>query len=242
MVEFKSQVRTSLILLLWFQGQFYFQSLCDALWIYLVSAIHWPIWDLGSVLSCNSVIFRIYCLLSWVRNSHVWLSCDPWSSYTSLWSPFPKLLPLLDLFSPLWFTDAPLLDLIFRKWWLFFFFFFFNTALHFLRLCHIRAKMWKDRVRKKISICPMHLRPQEGTYPPSEPGNDNRKVHSWNPPAISLLHLLPQLILVLPHRNRNWEYNRVRWMPWILLVNNQNGRWFWELPKFEMGARREDGL
>lgn len=107
------------LLLLWFQCQFYFQSLCDALWICLVSAIHWPIWDLGSVRLCNSVIFKIYRLLSQVGYSHVWLSCDPWSSYASLWNPFPKLLPLLDRFSSLWFTEAPLLDPIFWKWGLF---------------------------------------------------------------------------------------------------------------------------
>jgi len=87
----------------------------------ILSAIHWPIWDLGSVLSCNSVLFKIYHLLSRVGYSHVWLSCDPWSSYTSLWSPFPKLLPLLGLFSSLWFAEAPLLDPIFREWRLFFF-------------------------------------------------------------------------------------------------------------------------
>ena len=81
--------------------------------------LHWPIWDLGSVRSCTSVIFKIYHLLSRVGYSHVWLSCDPWSSYASLWSPFPKLLPLLDHFSSLWFTEAPLLDPIFWKWGLF---------------------------------------------------------------------------------------------------------------------------
>ena len=74
----------------------------------------WAVFYPGIQSSSKSTV---YCL--W--NSHMWLSCDPSSSYTSLWSPFPKLLPLLGFFSPLWFTEAPLLDPIFRKWGLFFF-------------------------------------------------------------------------------------------------------------------------